>query len=141
MFRAAGILFVDPVTQRVFLVKRSDKVTSPGTWSVPGGHLEVGETHLRAAHREVAEELSFDPNAVIVSKFTVSMPTGSFVLHVSQVGRREAKRLAEDVRLNWENEDSGWFRLTAPPVPLHPGMTVAWPHVVSLVHRMTDEDA
>ncbi|HVY20396.1 MAG TPA: NUDIX domain-containing protein [Bauldia sp.] len=40
---------------RVLLVKRG-KAPLKGCWSLPGGHLETGETLAAAAAREVAEE-------------------------------------------------------------------------------------
>jgi ADP-ribose pyrophosphatase YjhB (NUDIX family) len=40
---------------RVLLVKRS-RPPSAGVWSLPGGHIEPGETALDAVHRELREE-------------------------------------------------------------------------------------
>ena len=40
---------------RVLLVKRS-RPPSAGMWSLPGGHIEPGETALDAVHRELREE-------------------------------------------------------------------------------------
>ncbi|MEM7168835.1 MAG: NUDIX domain-containing protein [Pseudomonadota bacterium] len=36
----------------------------PGTWALPGGHLETGETPEGAARRELQEELGVDPRAL-----------------------------------------------------------------------------
>ena len=40
---------------RVLLVQRS-RPPSAGVWSLPGGHIEPGETALDAIHRELREE-------------------------------------------------------------------------------------
>lgn len=40
---------------RLLVIKRA-KAPAAGTWSVPGGHVEAGETHEEAVVREVAEE-------------------------------------------------------------------------------------
>lgn len=54
---AAGILFKSG--GKIFLVKRGDD----GSWAVPGGKLEEGETPEAAAKREVLEECGFDYSA------------------------------------------------------------------------------
>ncbi len=52
---AAGALFFDPAG-RVLLVHPRYK----GTWDIPGGYVERGESPAAACRREVAEELGFD---------------------------------------------------------------------------------
>lgn len=44
---------------RVLLVKRGGQ-PSAGKWSVPGGLVELGETTMEAARREVGEECGLD---------------------------------------------------------------------------------
>jgi ADP-ribose pyrophosphatase YjhB (NUDIX family) len=44
---------------RVLIVERG-KGAPPGTWSLPGGHIEPGETARAAALREVKEETGVD---------------------------------------------------------------------------------
>ena len=48
-----GVVVLDGA--RVLLIKRG-KPPKMGEWSLPGGHLELGETLKAAAAREVAEE-------------------------------------------------------------------------------------
>ena len=40
-----------------FLALQRQGSHGPGTWSVPGGHQEFGETFEATAHREIAEEV------------------------------------------------------------------------------------
>ena len=61
-FAAGGIVLVD---KKVLLVKnrlRSEykKHYNSGFWGFPKGHLEEGETPLKAAEREVFEETGFE---------------------------------------------------------------------------------
>ena len=52
--RAAGAVITD-VDGRVLLVLRGHEPQT-GRWSIPGGHVEPGETDAEAAAREVLEE-------------------------------------------------------------------------------------
>ena len=51
---AAGIFFTDG--ESVLLLKRSDKGDNGGTWGLPGGKAEDGETAIGTARRESKEE-------------------------------------------------------------------------------------
>lgn len=41
---------------RILLLHRANTASDPGTWDLPGGHVEEGESLARAARREVREE-------------------------------------------------------------------------------------
>jgi 8-oxo-dGTP diphosphatase len=55
-YEVALVLLVDP-SGAVLLQYRDDNVSaSPNQWSLPGGHVEPGETPEQAARRELLEE-------------------------------------------------------------------------------------
>lgn len=58
MIHAAGILFRDD-TRRLLLLRRADGHYC-GTWALPGGKLEEGESAEQAARRETLEETEHD---------------------------------------------------------------------------------
>ncbi|MDG5478335.1 NUDIX domain-containing protein [Citrobacter freundii] len=103
---AAGILFKSG--GKIFLVKRGDD----GSWAVPGGKLEEGETPESAARREVLEECGFDYSAPLTPHTLID----GYVTYLAD----DAEQF--DAVLNDENQACGWFSPDELPDPLHPGM-------------------
>lgn len=64
MIHAAGILFLDPQGNALF-IKRGPNGDHPGEWALPGGRIEDGETAEQAALREAAEELGVTPKGSV----------------------------------------------------------------------------
>jgi len=58
-----GVIAVVAEAGRVLLVRRG-KEPSKGWWGFPGGHVELGETVMQAAVRELAEETCLIAEAV-----------------------------------------------------------------------------
>jgi 8-oxo-dGTP pyrophosphatase MutT (NUDIX family) len=56
--RYAGVLV--KCGDKVLLCKRNAKGLYPGMWSLPGGHLEKGESTMDCAKREFFEETDID---------------------------------------------------------------------------------
>lgn len=59
--RFASVLLVDPRGWLLLQERDEHPVIDPGTWSLPGGHVEPGEDVLSAAHRELEEETGLVP--------------------------------------------------------------------------------
>ena len=78
---AVGVWFYSVVTQRYLYLLRNDS-RHPGSWGLPGGKIESGETLMQAMTRECTEELGCMPEylkLVPLEKFT-SADSG-FVYH------------------------------------------------------------
>ena len=58
MVECAGAVVRD-AAGRLLLVRRGNE-PNRGTWSLPGGRVEAGETHREAAAREVREETGLE---------------------------------------------------------------------------------
>ena len=111
--RAAGILFF--TGDRVLLLKRSaDAKDAPGTWGLPGGHIEGDENPAAAAIRETREETGYNVGSRAGKRLWAS--DDGFVCF----GQAVAKPFA--VKLNSEHTEARWAPFNDLPKPLHPGL-------------------
>ena len=62
---------------RLLMVRRGTE-PSLGTWSLPGGRIESGETHAAAAAREVLEETGL---VVEIGKLLATVEVMGYVVH------------------------------------------------------------
>lgn len=96
---------------RILLVKRRNEPNA-NTWGFPGGHVELGETALEAAVRELAEETSVvgTPLSYLTNIDAITRDaTGTVKFHylLAAVACRYESgepQAADDV------SDAGWFR-------------------------------
>ena len=63
------------------LLARRGKALGRGTWAFPGGKLELGETPLEAAHRELLEETGVQADLrELIGEFRISTPQATFLI-------------------------------------------------------------
>ena len=113
--KAAGILFRCADGQ-ILLVRRGDGGDFPGHWTVPGGHLEEGETAEAAARREALEETGFDYKGPLAALYD----DGQFTTFLA-----EWKEEPFQVTICPESTGFVWTQPAAMPQPTHPGMDAA----------------
>ena len=133
--KAAGILFVTPDRQALFL-KRGPGGDHPGEWCFPGGEAEPDETVEDTATRETREELGFCPRGERIALTRRIYPNENlsgapadtvpiegepvdFTTFIQEVKATFAPRL------NGEHTGWSWADVDEPPEPLHPGARVA----------------
>ncbi len=118
----ACVLFYCPDDKSILLLKRSSEVNEPGTWGLPGGHLQKGEFPAQGAIRELYEELGFvpSPDDIISSGHIEMSGTGKCVIFVTAITGSAKKDWDEKIKLNWEHEDYKWFETSNIPNNLHP---------------------
>ena len=105
---AAGILFITQAGETLFL-KRGMNGDCPGTWGLPAGGIEAGESEEQAARRETREETGYDYTGKLT---TISRVNGftTFVAHIAE---------PFPVTLNNEHTAFSW---TNHQTNLHPGL-------------------
>lgn len=119
---AAGILFVTRTEPRyVLLVLRSDEVMDPGVWGIPGGRVEPHHRNaFAAALAEAREELGSIPRDFYPRRQRMDVYESGQFRYTTFIVSVNAYALEWKPRLNWENDDWGWFLEL--PRPLHPNV-------------------
>ena len=107
IFGAAGVLvrYTDDEGPWYFVALRSDWTHQGGTWAVPGGAIDEGETAIEAALREFEEEIGD-----LIGEFEVAH------VHVDDHGGWSYTTVIIDVpepfrppvNLHWETAAAGW---------------------------------
>jgi 8-oxo-dGTP diphosphatase len=111
LYGAAGVLVrhVDDEGSWYFLARRSEHTHRGGTWAIPGGALDLGESPLDGALREFAEEigLKLDDHGFDVAEVHQDDHGGwSYWTVVVDV----AERFDAPASLNWETSEVAWVR-------------------------------
>lgn len=124
---AAGVLLRHTDAKgvrRYLLERRADWVDHGGTWGIPGGAINPGESPEQAAQREAAEELGRDVHFRHVRTHTDDH--GGWAYH-TVIGDTddpiEGGRTHESHGTRWVTEDE------MKQLPLHPGFAATWQHV------------
>lgn len=106
--RAAGILFI--AGEKILLMQRQGDCDFTGTWGLPFGKIESGETPEQAAIRECLEETGF----IVVGDLLPFADDDGCITHIAQVDDQF------EPMLNDEHSAFVWASLDALPLPLHP---------------------
>lgn len=103
-----GALIYD-AAGRLLLVQRGHE-PARGTWSVPGGKVEPGETARAAVVREVREETGLDvePLALLVTVERAAPSGGTFVIEDFR-----CRLLGGTLRAGDDADDAAWFDAAA----------------------------
>lgn len=110
--RAAGIVFLTD-DERVLLIKRAPGADHAGTWGLPAGGVEPGETDKQAAIREAAEEVAVD--VISPERMKKIWDRDGFTCFVLRCP-------VFRVVLNHEHTAHTWARVDELPSPLHPNV-------------------
>jgi 8-oxo-dGTP pyrophosphatase MutT (NUDIX family) len=108
-FGAAGVLVrhVDGDDHWFFLALRSQHTHRGGTWAIPGGALDEGETPIEGALREFAEEIGSElPEHTVVHIHESDHGGWSYWTLVVDV----AERFPVPAEFHWETADARWVR-------------------------------
>ena len=115
---AVGLWFYAVDTDRYLYLMRNDP-KHPGSWGLPGGRVEAGESLRDAMFRECTEELGFVPDfmrLLPIEKFTTV--DGGFAYHTFYCSvEREFVPILNHEHLGYAWIDSGTW-----PKPMHPGL-------------------
>jgi 8-oxo-dGTP pyrophosphatase MutT (NUDIX family) len=118
VIEGTGALIYSIKTHRyLFLLRNGSKYS--GTWGLPGGKIDPGETVGQALAREIEEELGGvirDAKLIPIEKFTSD--NGKFTYHTFLIPVDD-----EFVPvLNFEHRGYAWVAVEDHPKPLHPGV-------------------
>lgn len=115
---AVGVWFHCVTTSRYLYLMRNDP-KHPGSWGLPGGRMEPGETLRDAMFRECREELGFVPDfmrLVPIEKFTTMDEKFCYHTFYCSVDKEFVPSL------NDEHAGYAWIDSGTWPRPMHPGL-------------------
>ena len=107
-----------------------------GTWSIPGGARDSGETAEETALREAREETGLARRDVeVVCDYVDDHGGWSYTTMLARPLR------AIVWRQNYESADLRWVPFTeVPSLPLHSGLRSSWPQLLTLAVSVSATD-
>jgi 8-oxo-dGTP pyrophosphatase MutT (NUDIX family) len=128
LFGAAGLLLVrrseSGEATHVVLQHRAAWSDQGGTWALPGGALQPGESAAEGALREAHEEAGVSLRAVGVrGEYVLAHPDWSYTTVIA-----DELTLVDPVATDAESVEVRWVPLDeVAGLPLHPAFADAWP--------------
>jgi len=101
-----------------FLMQKRKGKHGDGTWSLPGGHLEFGESVEDCARREIMEEMGVKIKNLRYGPFTNDIFNKEGKHYVTLFVVAEYESGEPEVREPETTEDLGWFDMGDLPNPL-----------------------
>jgi len=115
----SGCLMIDASSNKFLLIKRSQYVSSPHTWCLPGGMVDFGESASSACARELLEETGIrcdEQDLHLIHQMHYHAPEFVFNTFALIMNNETTPSL------NWESDDFVWVTIDDLPSPLHPGV-------------------
>ncbi|MGX7679884.1 NUDIX hydrolase [Jatrophihabitans sp. DSM 45814] len=124
LYGAAGLLIVDG--DRVVLQHRAPWTHEGGSWGIPGGARDAGETPVQAALREANEEAGLDPDDIEpIGLYIADHGTWSYTTVVAR-----PRRPIYPMAVNAESVSVEWVPTAeVDTLLLHGGFASAWPQL------------
>ncbi len=112
-----GVAAIILRNNQVLLIRRKN-VHGSGTWSTPGGHLELGETPEQCAIRETREEVGFEIEEVrfVAATNDLFAESGKHYITLWMTGACGSGE--PGINAAYEVAEFGWFHWEALPGPL-----------------------
>lgn len=131
---AAGLLLRHRRTDGTVLVLLQHRALwshHGGTWGIPGGARDSGESAEQAALRETAEEVGLDPRLVRVTGTSVEDHGGwAYATVVGELSAPPETAIAGPA--TGETLEARWVaEAEVVALPLHPGFAAAWPRLAT----------
>lgn len=110
----------------ILLARRNMRLSEGGKWCLPGGYMDMGESTLEAARREVKEETGWDIDnlQLLGINDNPARPDPRQTVDFIYV----AEAIAQTGETDWETEETAWFPLTGLPEPVD----IAFDHLESI---------